>query len=85
VGTLRYLGNMSYSFYIMHGITLQGVALLRGKLPGAHLSAGLLFPGALLAGFAATWMVSTVLFLSVGKRFSLKVKPAALGISSRGK
>ena len=67
---LRYLGNMSYSYYLVHGLTLQAVALVWRK-------AGLPFSYFLLVlGFGATWVSASLLFFSVEKRFSLRSKSA---------
>jgi peptidoglycan/LPS O-acetylase OafA/YrhL len=68
---LRYLGNMSYSYYLIHGVTLQGVALLWALIASRALAEAPLFLAALLIGFAATWACSTALFHFVEKPFSL--------------
>ena len=72
---LRYLGNMSYSYYLIHGLTLEGVALvwLKVGLPLSSLWAGL---SALVVGFCATWVTASLLFFFVEKRYSLLPKPA---------
>lgn len=72
---LRYLGNMSYSYYLIHGVTLQGVALIWGVLAGRGLSGPLLFAAALPLGFAATWISATVLFFLIEKPISLRPQP----------
>jgi peptidoglycan/LPS O-acetylase OafA/YrhL len=65
---IRYLGNMSYSYYLVHGLTLQAVALVWRK-------AGLSFSYSLLVlGFGATWVSASLLFFFVEKRFSLQPK-----------
>jgi peptidoglycan/LPS O-acetylase OafA/YrhL len=68
---LRWLGNMSYSYYLMHALTLKALALVVARaLPGwkpvwaAHW---VFLPFA----FAATLLTSAVLFLAVEKRYSL--------------
>ena len=71
---LRYLGNMSYSYYLVHGITLQAVALLYGLLLGDQAHSPSLFLIALPIGFAATWMSATALFLWVERPLSLQRK-----------
>lgn len=72
---LRYLGNMSYSYYLIHGLTLEGVALvwLKIGLPISSLWAAL---SALIIGFCATWVTASLLFFFVEKRYSLLSKPA---------
>ncbi|MFL5417545.1 MAG: acyltransferase family protein [Myxococcales bacterium] len=77
---LRWLGNMSYSYYLMHGLTLKALALVVSRaLPGwkpvwaAHWA---LLPFA----FAATLATSAVLFLAVEKRYSLTPQRAPVPI-----
>jgi len=71
---MRYLGNMSYSYYLIHGLALQAVTMGANLLfPNTHRSLPLffaLFP----LGFIATWMVSTILFLFVEKPLSFRQK-----------
>lgn len=69
---LRYLGNMSYSYYLIHGLALQAVTLgMNTIFPNTHRSLSLFF-FLLPISFVATWIVSTLLFLSVEKPLSLK-------------
>jgi len=74
VTPLRWLGNMSYSYYLMHSLALKGLALAIARLrPGWNPGATghwLLLPLA----FAGTLASSTVLFAAVEKRFSLALK-----------
>ncbi|MFN0186032.1 MAG: acyltransferase family protein [Aquabacterium sp.] len=68
--TLRWLGNMSYSFYLVHGLVLVASFRLAGWLLGAG------WPGVtfwLLAApiFAAGAVASLVLFVLVERPFSL--------------
>jgi exopolysaccharide production protein ExoZ len=70
---LRWLGNMSYSYYLIHGLALKAAFLILGKLvsPSAAWTA----PGfwmLLPAMFAVTLVPATVLFALVEKPFSLK-------------
>jgi len=68
----RYLGNMSYSYYLIHGLTLQGMAMVWAFF-SSHGATGVpLFVSALLTGPAATWISSTALFLYVEKPYSLR-------------
>jgi peptidoglycan/LPS O-acetylase OafA/YrhL len=68
----RYLGNMSYSYYLIHGLTLQAVAKVFGFVfPRMDSTVALL---ALVIGFSATWISSSFLFFLVEKRYSLEVK-----------
>ncbi len=68
---LRWLGNMSYSYYLIHGLTLKAVALALGRLlPPSH--AGTAFFWAILPfAFGATWLTATALYALVEKPFSL--------------
>ena len=67
---LRYLGNMSYSYYLIHGLALLalGVILKPDRLPDSALLFWALMP----AAFAATWLAATGLFLAIEKPISLK-------------
>lgn len=70
---LRWLGNISYSYYLIHGLTLKAAFLLLKKfLPpdGSDASAFWLL---LAPMFAATFVVSALLFVFVEKPFSLTV------------
>jgi peptidoglycan/LPS O-acetylase OafA/YrhL len=68
---LRWYGNMSYSYYLIHGLTLKGVALGLALLisPGGNSPA--IFWGILPIAFFLTLLSSTILFVFVEKRFSL--------------
>jgi exopolysaccharide production protein ExoZ len=75
---LRYLGNMSYSYYLIHGATLQGFALfIRAFLPQAP--GVIVYVSGLIFGFAATWMSATALFLTVEKPTAFGQKITAAG------
>lgn len=69
---LRWLGNMSYSYYLIHGLALKAMFLVLGKLwpPQGQVGPALF---ALLGGaaFAGTVLVAAVLFLSVERPLSL--------------
>lgn len=72
---LRWLGNMSYSYYLMHGLALKGAFLLLSRLlpPTGHQSS--LQWLLLLPMLALTLIPSTALFLLIERPFSLT--PAA--------
>jgi exopolysaccharide production protein ExoZ len=74
---IRSLGNMSYSYYLIHGITLEGLALVFGafRLPRSSPYIALL---ALTVGFAATWVTSSALFFFVEKKYSLKPRQRSM-------
>lgn len=69
---MRYLGNMSYSYYLSHGIALQGVALACAALTPPGTRSVAIWATALVGGFAATWAASTALFVLVEKPMSLE-------------
>lgn len=69
---LRCLGNMSYSYYLIHGLALHAVAVIAYSIvPEGHPSLPL-FLLALPLGFAVTWIASSCLFLFVEKPISLR-------------
>jgi exopolysaccharide production protein ExoZ len=68
---LRWYGNMSYSYYLIHGLTLKGAALgLTWIMPPDGNSPAIFWAGLPIA-FFITLLSSTLLFISVEKRFSL--------------
>lgn len=69
---LRYLGNMSYSYYLMHGLTLHGIVLASAWiLPPAERNSWA-YAAIVPLAFCATWMTSTLLFACVEKPISLE-------------
>ncbi len=82
VAPLRWLGNMSYSYYLMHALALKGLALAFARLrPGWNPGATghwLLLPLA----FAVTLVSSAGLFAAVEKRFSLAPRRTRSGAQS---
>lgn len=77
---IRYLGNMSYSYYLIHGLTLKAVAMVFIIVLGAQASLPV-FVVAIFVGFAATWISSSLLFWLVEKRFSLQPRMASLSVA----
>ena len=68
---LRWLGNMSYSYYLMHGLTLKALALMVARFrPGFSATAAGHWAFMPIA-FATTLFTSAVVFASIEKRFSL--------------
>ena len=68
---LRWLGNISYSFYLIHGLTLQAIALgFQTFLPRQIQSAWVYVPLFGVA-FALSVIVATALFVAVERPFSL--------------
>ena len=70
---MRWLGNMSYSYYLIHGLTLKALFLALGKAcpPG---STGDLGVWLIVPAFALTLAPSALLFLWVERPFSLRPK-----------
>ena len=70
---LRWLGNMSFSFYLLHGLVIKAVFLALGMIGlqkvALYSSNGLLF--LFLACFIAAFCGSAVLFVSIEKKYSL--------------
>jgi exopolysaccharide production protein ExoZ len=65
----RWLGNMSYSYYLMHGLALKFLALIIARLAAKPDPA--FFWLAMPAIFLATTVPSFVLYAAVERRFSL--------------
>jgi exopolysaccharide production protein ExoZ len=69
---LRYLGNMSYSYYLIHGLALHAVAVIAYSIvPEGHPSLRV-FLLAMPPGFAMTWLASSCLFLLLENPISLR-------------
>ena len=68
---MRWLGNMSYSYYLVHGLGLKaGFMLLASRLPQVDNEL-LFFFGAMPFLFALTLLPSAALFLLIERPFSL--------------
>lgn len=69
---LRWLGNVSYSYYLIHGLALNAVALaVLWLVPPSSPRVGLFFI-ALPIAYAVTIVASTGLFLLVERPFSMR-------------
>jgi peptidoglycan/LPS O-acetylase OafA/YrhL len=69
---MRWLGNMSYSFYLLHGLALKGALLVATPfLPVSAQGPGF-FAALLLPAFAIAVLASAVLFLVVERPLSLR-------------
>jgi len=72
---LRWFGNMSYSYYLIHGLVVQFIILIAAKyqliLPIESVSTFIIF-GIII--FSATLIPATLLFLYIEKPFSLSKK-----------
>lgn len=74
---LRYFGNMSYSYYLIHGITLKCFFLVLATIiPPSHQWDIVLYL-AFFPVFALTWITSTMLFVLVEKPASLTPNKSA--------
>lgn len=74
---LRYFGNMSYSYYLIHGITLKCFFLILATIiPPSHQWDIVLY-FAFFPVFALTWITSTILFVLVEKPASLTPNKSA--------
>lgn len=71
---VRWLGNISYSYYLLHGMVLNGFFLLFAKLvpPSGHAFGW--FWSAIVVAFILTFVMSSVLFAFVERPFSLDVR-----------
>ena len=79
---LRWLGNMSYSYYLLHGVTLKGVALVVTRLFPPSGDQPLMLIGALPVAFLATVLTSSSLFILIEKPFSLRPPARSDAVSS---
>jgi exopolysaccharide production protein ExoZ len=70
---LRYWGNISYSYYLAHGITLKALATLLARMQPREHSV-LTYFGAIVVGLAASWVTASLLYLLVEKPLSLTSK-----------
>ena len=71
---LRWLGNMSYSYYLLHGLTLKAAFLALARVaPPAEYGAWVFWP-LLPAMFALTLVPTALLFLAVERPFSLAAR-----------
>jgi exopolysaccharide production protein ExoZ len=68
---LRWFGNISYSYYLIHGLTLKASFLVLAKIHAPSGTESHLFWTLLLPVFAATVVVSAGLYLLVEKPLSL--------------
>lgn len=67
---IRWLGNMSYSFYLIHGLALHALRLVLSPILKVELS-GIAYISLAFLGLVFSALVSTVLFLTIEKPWSL--------------
>ena len=75
---MRWLGNMSYSYYLLHGLTLKALFMFVPHLPALAGHALLLFVLLLPLFFAATLFTSGCLYLLVERPLSLAAPKRAV-------
>jgi peptidoglycan/LPS O-acetylase OafA/YrhL len=80
---IRALGNMSYSYYLIHGLTLKFAALVLGRLAPANAGEPI-FWLALPVSFAGAWLSSTLLYVLVEKRAQARPHRHALLLKETG-
>ncbi len=74
---LRWFGNMSYSFYMVHALPMQFIALVvAAVIPASAETGPLLFWGLLPVMFAGALLPAVLLYLFVERPFSLKPRTA---------
>jgi peptidoglycan/LPS O-acetylase OafA/YrhL len=73
---LRWLGNMSYSYYLLHGLSLNAAFRVLRTFTDSPDHGPLLFWGLMPVLFGWTVVPSAVLYLSVERRFSLHPAPS---------
>lgn len=82
---LRWLGNMSYSYYLLHGLALKAGFLVVSKLlPPAHIDAVWLFWALLPLMFVLTLIPTGGLFLLIERPLSLAPRSHARPIEPHG-
>jgi exopolysaccharide production protein ExoZ len=69
---LRWLGNMSYSYYLIHALTLKVLIFIMLQLFHPSKNSPALFWMLLPISFSVTLISAMILFIMVEKRFSLK-------------
>lgn len=71
---LRWLGNMSYSYYLIHALAVHATAQAIHALVPQQNQSPYLFPLATTAAFSLSLVLATILFLAVERPFSLDKK-----------
>ena len=80
---IRYWGNISYSYYLVHGVTLKGMAVLLARLQPEQPPVFIYF-AALVVGVAVTWVSASALYLLVEKPMSLSSKKQGTSLGAAG-
>lgn len=74
ISPLRWLGNMSYSYYLIHGLSLKFTFLILGKVYPSSGGDNFIFWLLLPLSFLITLIPSMILFITIEKPFSLQTK-----------
>ena len=69
---LRWLGNMSYSYYLIHGLIVKAIFLVAHRLIAANGVNEAAFFALIVPTFLTTVLGSSLLFLVIERPFSLK-------------
>lgn len=82
---IRWLGNMSYSYYLLHGLVLKAMFMVLAMLlpPGSVPGTAMVLL-ALVPAFIATCIASFVLFALIERPFSLAAKVSPSSSTLRG-
>ena len=81
---LRWLGNMSYSYYLLHGLVLKFAFLVLALFLPITPNQGDIFWGLLPVMFLITLIPTAGLFLAIERPFSLTSDRSKIGASSLG-
>jgi peptidoglycan/LPS O-acetylase OafA/YrhL len=73
---LRWIGNMSYSYYLLHGLTLKFIFMVLFTIVPSVTNEALFFIGMMPAMFVITLLPSAALFLLVERPLSLTPAPS---------
>jgi peptidoglycan/LPS O-acetylase OafA/YrhL len=71
---IRWLGNMSYSYYLIHGLALKALGFLLALSGVAKAGVTTVYFVFLPAAFVVAWGAATLLFVLVEKPFSIQVR-----------
>ena len=72
---VRWLGNMSYSYYLLHGLTLKAIFMVMHSLIHSPDNGFALTVAVMPAAFAITLLSSAALFIFIERPFSIMQKP----------
>lgn len=71
---LRWLGNMSYSYYLLHGLTLKFAFLVFALMVPDHYLSNVIYYWLWIPLFVMTLLTSSCLFLLIERPFSLAIR-----------